>query len=79
MSANPARLPDKDCIHFLQWALPRMGHRWPGYRKVRRQVCRRIAARMRKLDLPDIAAYRQRLETRPEEWRSGRSCSTACP
>jgi chemotaxis protein methyltransferase CheR len=35
---------------------------------VRRQVCRRVARRLRELDLPDVAAYRAHLESRPEEW-----------
>lgn len=67
-------LPDKDCGELLQWALPRLGHRWPGYRKVRRQVCRRIAARIRELGLADAAAYRQRLEHDPTEWGRLRDC-----
>jgi len=37
------------CIAFLQWALPRRDLRWAGFRKVCRQVCRRIAHRMREL------------------------------
>jgi len=61
-------MTDRDCISLLQWALPRLGHRWEGYRRVRRQVCRRIAARMRSLGLADAAAYRQRLETDSAEW-----------
>lgn len=28
-----------DCTAFLQWALPQLELRWPGYRKVQRQVC----------------------------------------
>jgi hypothetical protein len=35
-------MKDPDCIAFPQWALPCLGHRWPGYRKVRRQVCKRV-------------------------------------
>jgi len=61
---------DEACIEFLQWALPRLGLRWAGYRKVRRQVCRRVAARARALGLADAHAYRQRLESEPAEWRA---------
>jgi chemotaxis protein methyltransferase CheR len=61
-------MKDTDCIAFLQWALPRLDLRWPGYRKVRRQVCRRIARRVTDLQLQDLAAYRQRLEADPAEW-----------
>jgi len=31
---------DNDCVEFLQWALPRLHLRWPGFRKVRAQVCK---------------------------------------
>jgi chemotaxis protein methyltransferase CheR len=43
--------------------------RWPGYRKVRRQVCKRVARRFASLDLADVSAYRAFLETHPDEWR----------
>jgi chemotaxis protein methyltransferase CheR len=60
--------PGEDCVAFLQWALPRLGLRWAGYRKVRRQVCRRVARRIAALGLPDHAAYRAHLQAHPEEW-----------
>ena len=59
---------DDDCIVFLQWALPRMGFWWPGFRKVRRQVCKRVGRRMKELGLTDLEAYREHLEVHPEEW-----------
>lgn len=59
---------DSDCVAFLQWALPRVGLRWQGFRRVRRQVCRRIAARMQELGLPDSSAYAAYLERTPAEW-----------
>jgi chemotaxis protein methyltransferase CheR len=65
---------DADCIAFLQWALPRLDLRWPGYRKVRRQVCRRLIRRIRDLQLPDLPAYRNRLEADPAEWRALDEC-----
>ena len=58
-----------DCTAFLQWSLPQMGLRWAGFRKVRRQVCKRLRRRLEALDLPDLAAYRERLLRNPEEWR----------
>lgn len=61
-------IADIDCTRFLQAALPRLGLRWPGFRKVRRLVCKRVARRLRELDLPDLAAYRAVLESRPGEW-----------
>lgn len=65
---------DRDCIGLLQWTLPQLGHRWAGYRRVRRQVCRRLAARIESLDLADAAAYRRRLEGDAAEWDALRDC-----
>jgi chemotaxis protein methyltransferase CheR len=59
---------DTDCTAFLQWALPQINLRWPGFRKVRNQVCKRLMRRMRDLQLADFAAYRVRLEADPTEW-----------
>jgi chemotaxis protein methyltransferase CheR len=56
------------CVHFLQWALPQLQMRWPGFRKVRKQVCKRIDRRLKSLELSDIASYRTFLETHPSEW-----------
>ena len=55
-------------VEFLQWALPRLGLRWSGFKKVRRQVTKRIARRIETLQLPDFGAYRRHLETHPQEW-----------
>jgi chemotaxis protein methyltransferase CheR len=60
--------PEVDCVGFLQWALPRLGRRWAGYRKVRRQVCRRVRRRADVLGLASLADYRERLERDPDEW-----------
>lgn len=60
---------DADCTAFLQWALPQLELRWPGYRKVRRQVCKRLHKRMGDLGVADFAAYRARLEADPAEWQ----------
>jgi chemotaxis protein methyltransferase CheR len=61
--------PNMDCVAFLQWALPRLGRRWAGYRKVRRQVCRRVRHRLEALGLDGFDAYRAHLEARPDEWQ----------
>lgn len=61
-------MSDAECVEFLRWALPRLGMRWPGFRRVRRQVCRRLARRVRALGLDDLAAYRRLLGVRPAEW-----------
>jgi chemotaxis protein methyltransferase CheR len=61
-------MTDADCVAFLQWALPRLGLRWQGFRKVRRQVCRRVSRRIAELGLSDAGAYRARLEGHAQEW-----------
>jgi chemotaxis protein methyltransferase CheR len=45
-----------------------MRMRWRGFRKVRRQVCKRVGRRIRALELPDIDAYRDYLKAQPDEW-----------
>ncbi|HSC94165.1 MAG TPA: CheR family methyltransferase [Burkholderiales bacterium] len=59
----------RDCTAFLQWALPRLERSWPGYRRVRRLVCKRLAQRLKALGLADLDAYRRHLAARPQEWR----------
>lgn len=61
-------MSDADCIAFLQWAMPQLQLYWPGFRKVRRQVCKRLKRRLRDLGLADITAYRARLEGDEAEW-----------
>ncbi len=61
-------MKDPECVRFLQWALPQLRMRWPGYRRVRRQVCKRITRRMQALGLPGPAHYRDYLQARPQEW-----------
>jgi chemotaxis protein methyltransferase CheR len=62
------------CSEFLRSALPRIGLRWAGFRRVRRQVCRRIGQRLRELRLADCAAYRRYLDEHPAEWTVLDSC-----
>lgn len=61
-------MTDGECVSFLQWALPLLRLRWPGFRKVRGQVCKRIQRRMKELGLEGADAYRRFLATHPEEW-----------
>lgn len=61
-------MTDRECVEFLRWALPVLRLRWPGFRRVRRQVAKRIARRMAELRLADGASYRAHLETHPDEW-----------
>ncbi len=59
---------DAECVDLLQWALPRLGLLWRGFRKVRGQVCKRVARRIGELGLASAADYRERLRSDPAEW-----------
>jgi chemotaxis protein methyltransferase CheR len=48
--------------------MPRLRLRWEGYRKVHRQVCKRLTRRMEELGLPAFSAYKAYLEGNPREW-----------
>lgn len=60
-------MTDAECIAFLQWLLPRLHLRWPGFRRVRKQVCKRIQRRIVELGLDNVDAYRDHLQRHPEE------------
>lgn len=61
-------MPQSSCVAFLEWALPQLGLAWPGFRRVHRQVCKRIGRRLQALRLADPAAYQSYLDAHPEEW-----------
>jgi len=61
-------ITDLEGVQFLQWCLPRLHLRWPGFRKVRRQVYKRIDRRLQELELPSLESYRRHLEDHPGEW-----------
>ena len=65
---SPALVPDSAGIQFLQWSLPRLGLRWPGFRKVRKRVYKRIARRIQELGLSGLSAYRAHLGAHAAEW-----------
>ena len=67
-SERSGAVNDAECVSFLQWALPQMGFRWAGFRKVRRQVCRRINRRMGTIGLTRVSEYRRLLEEDRGEW-----------
>lgn len=67
-------MKDSEGIQFLQWCLPRLQLSWPGYRKVRRQVYKRIQRRLQSLGLLSFADYESYLEIHPEEWAVLESC-----
>ncbi len=61
-------MTDQDLVEFLKWCLPEMRLRWPGFRKVRRTVRKRLNRRLRTLGLSGLAEYRRKLEKDPAEW-----------
>lgn len=61
-------MKDAACVDFLQGVLPTLRMRWPGFRKVRRQVCKRLGRRLPALGLADLDAYRIYLDAHPDEW-----------
>lgn len=50
-------------------ALPQNQMRWPGFRKVRGQVCKRIKKRLVQLQLDNVDEYQDYLSQQPQEWR----------
>jgi chemotaxis protein methyltransferase CheR len=61
-------MTDRECVQLLQWALPKLRLRWPGFRKVRGQVCKRLTGRARALGLAGDSDYEVYLERHPDEW-----------
>ena len=69
VSVGAPIVKDAECVRFLQRALPRLGLRWPGYRRVRGQVCKRIDRRIQALHLCGVAAYEAYVTEHAAEWR----------
>lgn len=67
-------MTDRECVQLLQGTLPRLRLRWAGFRKVRGQVCKRIAQRISTLGLPGGQAYAEYLEGHPAEWTTLENC-----
>lgn len=61
-------MKNEQCVQFLQWALRRLNMRWPGYRKVRNQVCKRVDRRLQDLSLKSVEEYQAYLEQHADEW-----------
>jgi chemotaxis protein methyltransferase CheR len=53
----------------MKCCLPELGLCWPGYRKVRRLVGKRLNRRLVELGLADLDAYRALLLREPGEWK----------
>ena len=63
-------MSDNDGVEFLQWALPKCGYKWSGFRKPRSQVLKRVRERMHQLEIRGgYKNYRQYLKDNQEEWK----------
>ncbi len=62
-------MKDTECIKFLQETLPKINMQWNGFRKVRKQVCKRINKRLAELSLKDLKSYEKYLNQNPKEWK----------
>lgn len=62
------QISDDQLVEFLKWALPKMGYRWEGFRKVRSQVKSRISNRLDQLGMGGLDEYRRYLNDHPDEW-----------
>lgn len=67
-------MKDSDCVHFLQQVLPQLRLRWSGFRRVRRQVCRRLRSRLQELNLASFSHYAAYLLAHPDEWSVVDAC-----
>jgi len=61
-------MEDDACVRFLQYLLPQLRMRYAGFRKVRKQVCKRIQRRIKQLNLSDVEAYQKYLQAHPDEY-----------
>jgi len=59
---------ETECITFLQQVMPALRLQWRGFRKVKKQVCKRIERRIKALGLSGLESYREYLEDEQGEW-----------
>ncbi len=62
-------MTDRECAEFLQRRLPQLRFRWAGFRKVHKQVCKRLFRRLSELGYLDLSTYEVYLDSHPEEWQ----------
>lgn len=62
-------MTDRECVNFMQWALPVLDMQWSGFRKIRSRVCKRIQRRITSLHLDSTSAYQEYLNANPAEWK----------
>jgi len=61
-------MKDTECSTFLQQVMPTLRLQWRGFRKVKKQICKRIERRIKALSLSGLESYREYLEDEPGEW-----------
>ena len=61
-------MKNEEIIKFLQWALPQIHMRWSGFRRVYRQVGKRISRRISVLKIENLKSYEKYLHEHPMEW-----------
>ncbi|MFW5741045.1 MAG: CheR family methyltransferase [Myxococcota bacterium] len=75
MTNTPSSKDRRDWDALLQWALPRLHLRWRGFKRVRKQVIKRLQRRTVALGLDHPDTYRRYVTEHPEEWAFlDRSC-----
>lgn len=62
-------MKDTYCVSFLQQIIPTLQFQWRGFRKVRKQVCKRIDRRIKELGLSGAEAYGEYLKIHRSEWK----------
>ena len=55
-------MPDQALVAFLRCWLPQLGLRWPGYRKVRGLVAKRLKRRLGELGVRSLVSHPPTLE-----------------
>ncbi len=60
---------DQSYIDFLQWCLPQLNYKWEGFRKVRKQVFKRLSRRVSELNLLTLVEYKNYLINNGSEWK----------
>ena len=58
-----------ECAEFMQSFFPELRLRWPGFRKVHGEVCKRLSRRISELHLYGFSAYKGYIEDHSEEWQ----------
>ena len=65
-----------ECVELLKWMLPILKLRWGGFRRVHKQVCKRLTRRLGELELRHADDYQRYLTAHPEEWAVADSLCT---